>query len=152
VRDVADDASAKQRADVYAVLVELGINADAEPDRLLEAWNKVDLLKTDTRARVENESARESSRPCLVSAAAGLGLKKLLGEIETRLNRSRTTVDLALGHDDGALSNWVYENCEVLQRSDLGDGVTQLRVRVAPEKRHVLARLAGPARLTLAVE
>jgi GTP-binding protein HflX len=152
VRDVADEASANQRADVYAVLAELGIDADAEPDRLLEAWNKADLLEADTRARVENEAARKSSRPCLVSAAAGLGLKKLLGEIETRLNRSRTTVDLSLGPDEGALSNWIYENCEVLQRSDLGDGITQLRIRVAPEKRHVLARLAGPARLALAAE
>jgi GTPase len=152
VRDIADEASANQRTDVHAVLAELGIDAGAEPDRLLEAWNKVDLLDANTRARILNEAARESPRPCVVSAVTGFGLKELLGEIETRLNRSRTTLDLALGPEEGALSNWIYENCEVLERSDLGDGATRLRIRIAPEKRYVLARLAGPARLTLAAE
>jgi len=52
--------------------------------------------------------------------------------------------------DEGALSNWIYENCEVVQRSDLGDGVTHLRIRVASEKHHWLQRLAGAARLRIA--
>jgi hypothetical protein len=34
----------------------------------------------------------------------------------------------------------------------VGEGVTALRIRVAPEKRERLARLAGPARLKLAAE
>jgi GTP-binding protein HflX len=150
VRDIADEASANQRTDVHEVLAELGIDAGAEPDRLLEAWNKADLLDADTRARVLNEAARELPRPCVVSAVTGFGLKKLLGEIETRLNRSRTMLDLVLGPEEGALSNWIYENCEVLGRSDLGEGATRLRIRIAPEKRYVLARLAGPARLLAA--
>ena len=56
---------------------------------------------------------------------------------------TRDTLDLVLQPDEGALSNWIYENCEVIDRSDLGDGVTHLRIRVAPEKRYRLARLAG---------
>jgi GTPase len=50
------------------------------------------------------------------------------------------------------LSNWIYENCEVVERSALGEGITALRIRVAPEKRQRLARLAGAARLRLAAE
>jgi GTP-binding protein HflX len=50
------------------------------------------------------------------------------------------------------LSNWIYENCEVVARSALGEGITSLRIRVAPEKRERLARLAGPARLRLAAQ
>jgi GTP-binding protein HflX len=38
----------------------------------------------------------------------------------------------------------------VVERSDVGDGITHLRIRVAPEKRYRLARLAGPARLGVA--
>ena len=82
-----------------------------------------------------------------MSAVTGEGLKTLLSEIESRLNRTRDTVDLDLQPEEGALSNWIHENCEVIERSDLGDGVTHLRIRIAPEKRHRLARLAGPARL-----
>ena len=57
------------------------------------------------------------------------------------------TLDLELQPQEGALSNWIYENCEVVERSDLGDGVTHLRIRVPQEKRHRLARLAGAGRI-----
>ena len=147
VRDIADEASAQQRTDVNAILSELGLDAEAEPSRLLEVWNKADRLDAATRARLKNEAARDPSHPCLVSAVTGEGLTALLAEIETRLNRARDTLDLELQPQEGALSNWIYENCEVVERSDLGDGVTHLRIRVPPEKRHRLARLAGAGRI-----
>jgi GTP-binding protein HflX len=147
VRDIADEASAQQRTDVNDILGELGVDAEAESGRLLEVWNKSDRLDAGTRARLRNEAARDPTHPCLVSAVTGEGLTTLLSEIETRLNRTRDTIDLDLQPEEGALSNWIHENCEVIERSDLGDGITHLRIRIAPEKRHRLARLAGPARL-----
>jgi GTPase len=152
VRDIADDASVHQRADVNAILAELGVDAEAEPRRVLEVWNKSDRLDAAMRTRLENEAARDPCHPCLVSAVTGDGLAALLGEIETRLNRARDTLDLALQPDEGALANWIHENCEVVERSDLGDGVTLLRLRVAPEKRHRLQRLVGAQRLHIAAE
>jgi GTPase len=152
VRDIADEASASQRTDVNEVLAALGIDADAEPVRLLEVWNKADLLDEATRTRIDNEAARDPEHPCLVSAVSGFGLEALLGEIETRLNRSRDNVDLTLGPGEGALSNWIHENCEVVERNNLGDGLTHLRLRVAPEKRHRLELLAGAERVKLAAE
>jgi GTP-binding protein HflX len=148
VRDIADGATLSQREDVNAVLAELGINAEAEPERLMEVWNKADLLDADGLKRAEKEAKRAGA--ILVSATTGYGFKTLLAEIEKRLNRARDTIDIALQPEEGSLSNWIYENCEVVTRSDLGDGVTSLRIRVAPEKRERLARLAGPARLRAA--
>jgi GTP-binding protein HflX len=152
VRDIADEASASQRTDVNAVLAELGIDADGEPERLLEVWNKADLLDTPAQARVANEAARDPRHPCLVSAVSGSGLEGLLGEIETRLNRARQSIDLTLGPGEGALSNWIHENCEVIERGDLGDGLIHFRIRVAPEKRHRLELLAGADRVRHAAE
>jgi GTP-binding protein HflX len=152
VRDIADEATTHQREDVHGVLAGLGIDAAGEPGRLLEVWNKADLLDAETRARLLNEAARDPEKPCLVSAVTGAGLKELLAEIERRLARARSIVTVTLGPGDGALSNWIYENCEVLERTDLGDGAVSLRVRVPPEKRDKLTRLAGAARLSLAAE
>ena len=145
VRDIADVASASQRDDVNAVLAELGIEAEGEPDRVMEVWNKADLLDAAALKRIEKES--KGAGTVLVSAVTGYGLKMLLAEIERRLNRARDTLMIALKPEEGALSNWIYENCEVIEREDLGEGVTALRIRIAPEKRARLARLAGPARL-----
>jgi GTP-binding protein HflX len=152
VRDIEGETSRSQRADVNAILVELGIDPAAEPDRVLEVWNKADLLNADARIRVENEARRDPSSPILVSAVTGLGLGELLAEIERRLNRTRDTVDIEVRPEEGSLSNWIYENCEVVQRSNRGEGVVTLRIRIAPEKRHRLTKLAGPARLKLAAE
>ena len=150
VRDIADVASASQREDVNAVLAELGIEAEGEPDRVMEVWNKADLLDAVALKRIEKEA--KAAGTVLVSAVTGYGLKMLLAEIERRLNRARDTLEIALKPEEGALSNWIYENCEVIAREDLGEGVTALRIRIAPEKRDRLARLAGPARLKRAAE
>ncbi len=145
VRDIADEASTSQRQDVNRVLAELGINAEEEPERLMEVWNKADRLDPDTLRRIENEARRAGA--VVVSATMGYGLNTLLAEIEKRLNRARDTVEIAVRPEEGSLSNWIYENCEVVAREDLGEGMTSLRIRVAPEKRARLARLAGPQRL-----
>ena len=129
VRDIADEATTHQRADVNAVLAELGVDAAGEPGRLLEVWNKADLLDAGTSARLLNEAARDPENPCLVSAVTGEGLEELLAEIERRLGRARSTVT-DLDPEEGALSNWIHENCEVIERADLGDGAVSLRIRV----------------------
>jgi GTP-binding protein HflX len=87
-----------------------------------------------------------------VSAVTGEGLDALRREIERRLNLRRETIEIALKPEEGSLSNWIYENCEVITRRALGEGITSLRIRVPQEKRDKLARLAGPARLRLAAE
>jgi GTP-binding protein HflX len=148
VRDIADEASLSQREDVNAVLAELGIDAEEESERLMEVWNKADLLDAYGLQRAEKEAKRAGA--VLVSATTGYGRKALLAEIERRLNRARDTIEIAIRPEEGSLSNWIYENCEVVERSDVGEGVTSLRIRVAPEKRERLARLAGAARLRAA--
>ena len=150
VRDISDSATASQRADVNAVLADLGIHADEEPDRVLEVWNKADLLDPAALEHATNEAARHGA--ILVSAVSGEGLDTLLTEIETRLNKRRQTLDIVVQPQEGALSNWIYENCEVIARADVGDGATSLRIRVAPEKRDKLARVAGASRLQTAAE
>ena len=150
VRDIAGVATASERADVIAVLAELGIEAEAEPDRVMEVWNKADLLDEAACRRAKGEAARAAA--VLVSATTGYGQDALRAEIERRLNRRNETVEIALRPEEGALAHWIHENCEVIVRRGLGEGVTSLRIRVAPEKRERLARLAGPARLKLAAE
>ena len=150
VRDIADHASSSQRADVIAVLEGLGIAAEAEPDRIIEVWNKADLLDDVALKRLDGEAHRAGA--ALVSAVKGFGLDTVRAAIEKKLNRARETIEIRLKPDEGSLSNWIYENCEVVARLALDDGITALRIRVPPEKRDRLARLAGPARLRLAAE
>ena len=146
VRDIADKTSSSQRTDVNAVLAELGIDAEGEPDRLIEVWNKADLLDEVALRRAANEAKRAGA--ILVSAVTGEGLEALRREIERRLNLRRETIEIALKPEEGSLSNWIYENCEVVARKDVGEGITALaHSRVAGETRE-----ARPPGWTCAVE
>ena len=133
-----------QRTDVNAVLAELGVDAEGEPGRLLEVWNKADLLDAATRS-----AGSRTRRRAIRRILPGLGRDRRGPRDAARRDRDagsiarRDTIEIALQPEEGSLSNWIYENCEVVERSELGDGVTALRIRVAPEKRDRLARLAG---------
>jgi len=150
VRDIAATTSGSERADVNTVLSQLGIEAEAEPGRLMEVWNKADLLDDTAFRRAKSEAPR--AKAVLVSAMTGYGLDALRAEIERRLNLRSETIEIALKPEEGALAHWIHENCEVIARRGTGEGITALRIRVASEKRERLARLAGPARLKLAAE
>ncbi|WP_238181782.1 GTPase HflX, partial [Methylobacterium trifolii] len=158
VRDVSHVDSEAQAEDVGSVLRELGIETTA--DRIIEVWNKADLLDADERTRLSNlsghrdgqgRSDRDSAAPVLVSSLTGEGLSALTARIEARIARHRSTFAVILGPEDGASVNWLYENAEVLDRRMEEGGAQHLAVRIAPEKEpRFLNRFAGARRLSRA--
>ena len=102
------------------------------------------------RARAEAKRADA----VLVSAVSGFGLDALLAAIERRLDRRRQTLEIVLKPEEGR-SRIGSIRSRIARWSPVrtsASGVTALRIRIAPEKRERLARLAGPARLKLAAE
>ena len=132
VRDISHEDTDAQSADVEAILTGLGIDA-SDHRRLLEVWNKLDLLDADRASLVTNAARRRGAndtRPILVSALTGEGEDRLTAAIEDRLAEGRPVLDLALDPTDGQGLAWLYEHVEVLSRED-GDEAILLRVRVA---------------------
>ncbi|WP_238254084.1 GTPase HflX, partial [Methylorubrum podarium] len=152
VRDVSHGDTQAQAEDVEGVLRELGIEPDAE--RIIEVWNKADLLDEGERTRLVNLSAAHrgaGAAPILVSALTGEGLPALAERIEAQVARARSTFAVTLPPEDGAALNWLYENAEVLDRQSETGGAIALTIRIAPEKeprflnRFVAAqRIGGP--------
>jgi GTP-binding protein HflX len=133
VRDIAHPDSEAQRADVERVLAELGINAE-QPGRVLEIWNKIDLLDAEKTMAVLNAARRQPAKtqPIIISALTGQGGDELIARLEARLAAERIVLDLRLDPDDGRGRNWLYEHTEVLSRSEAPDGSISLTVRAAP--------------------
>ena len=65
VRDISHPDSDAQKHDVEKVLDELGIDAEQRAARMLEVWNKCDLLGADELATVTGERRPERRRPRL---------------------------------------------------------------------------------------
>jgi GTP-binding protein HflX len=145
VRDIAHPESAAQRADVLAVLHELGV-ADTLEHTMIEVLNKTDLLDSQAREQLLRQAARDP-QVVAVSAATGEGCESLLQAIDHRLTAHRQVVDVRLRHRDGSVIAWLYDHGEVLGRRDDGE-FSYLRVRLDPADVNRLQRLRAEVERT----
>ena len=147
VRDIAHEDAQAQSADVEQILASLGIETENQ-DRLIEVWNKIDQINDVTRENLHAviDARGDKNIPIMVSAVTGEGIDRLLQAIETRLAQGRTLLTLDVAGEDGSGLNWLYENTEIMRRSDNDDGSMHLELRVATSRMEQLARrfnLAG---------
>jgi GTPase len=125
---------------VVEILADLGVERDDA--RVVEVWNKIDLLDETRRERVAQASG--AAQAIAVSATTGEGLQDLLAEIERRISGPLRTVELSLGPAEHGQLDWIYRHAQIVRRIDRDDGGTELRVR-APDTtcRLMLERLAA---------
>lgn len=139
VRDIAHPDTEAQRADVEAVLTEIGV---AEDTPRIEAWNKLDLLDAPRREDVMEEAARRDD-VVAVSALTGEGVEHLLGEVAAKLTAGHRRYRITLDPADGAAAAWLHQHGDVLDRIVEGDAALY-EVRMAPaDYERFMTRLAG---------
>jgi GTP-binding protein HflX len=126
VRDMAHPESAAQRQDVLEVLRSLELGELEDEGRLLEFWNKLDLLPAEDRAQLRSAAERQPATVC-GSALAGEGIAALLALLDRSLAATAQVVELELDSADGERLAWLYRHGTVLERRD-GDGRTRLKV------------------------
>jgi len=140
VRDIASASSEAQRAEAVRVLTEIGIDAQEQAKRVIEVWNKADLLGPDERQRLSRRASDGMPPAALVSAAKGEGIIELARLIRQRLQQQTHTRDVVVDHGNGSLIHWLYENTEILDRRDYHDGSLHFQVRVPSEREGDLDR------------
>jgi GTP-binding protein HflX len=135
VRDVSHGETEAQAGDVAVVLRELGIDPD-DTRRIIEVWNKADLLSPEERERLAAASVRpeEERRPVLISALTGEGIEELLLTIEHHLALGRLTYQVDVAPEDGQGLAWLHENTEILERQTKENGHSVLHVRLVAGK------------------
>jgi GTP-binding protein HflX len=134
VRDIAHADSEAQKADVEAVLADLGLAVEPDDEAApLQVLNKIDLLEPEPREVLLAQTARQPNSVA-VSAATGAGMERLLETIETRLARHERLVDLEVDLGDGAELAWLYRHGRVVERRDEGQ---RARLRVSFNSRNL---------------
>ncbi|HXE17385.1 MAG TPA: GTPase HflX [Stellaceae bacterium] len=134
VRDLNHPDTEAQRADVHAVLEELGLG-DKLLNGTIEALNKIDLLDDERRNALTNQMRRNgaATEAVAVSAVTGEGTADLLALIDARMAHDRDVVELDVKMSDGAGLAWLYAHGEVLRRKDdERGGEAHLAVRLSP--------------------
>ncbi|MFZ1814416.1 MAG: GTPase HflX [Rhizobiaceae bacterium] len=140
VRDIADPDSQAQAQDVYTILSQLGVEQQGH-DRVIEVWNKTDLLEPESLAAMRAVKTAQRS-PVLVSALTGEGVDGLLAAIETGLASGEDQFNLVLGVTDLGRLPWIYENTQVIERKNRKDGSVALKLRGSQTVRNKLSAMA----------
>jgi len=141
VRDIASPDSAAQAKDVEAVLEQIP-TPEGKTRRILEVWNKIDLLEPETRETVVGQAerlAREGSAVA-VSAWTGEGIEALRETIAALIDDDPET-QLTVEPHRGDLLAWLYANGRVTGRETDDDGRVHLTVRLHPAALGRLERL-----------
>ena len=139
VRDVAHSDAEAQGRDVEDVLGQLGID-ELRRARMIEVWNKIDLLDAEAGAIAKHLAARSEHNVVMLSAMTGEGGVRLLELLDAVLASGEREMAVRVLPEDGAELHWIYQNAEVLNRRDEEDGSTFLRIRLPESKLGNLAR------------
>jgi GTP-binding protein HflX len=130
IRDASHPETEGQKADVEAVLENLGLERLGE--RMIEVLNKIDRIEPEARAALL-EQAKRHHPAVAISAITGEGCDQLIAAIEARLGDRLLTLTYRLGHEQGAAAAWLYQHGEVVARKD-EDAYSALTVRLTPEE------------------
>ena len=125
VRDIASADSEAEAEDVRQVLAELGAGENAG-QRVVEVWNKIDLLSDEARMLVAARARKALAIP--VSAATGEGREALVARLAELVDEG-PILTIALESSDGEGLAWLYRHGRVIDRRD-EDGDIVLRARL----------------------
>jgi GTP-binding protein HflX len=144
VRDIASEETDAQAADVRAVLDRLGVDMDER--RILEVWNKADLVPAEERERLAGDARRAHPPAILLSAATGQGTDALLEAIAGLVDET-PPLEAHVPAGDGKAIAWLYRNGRVMDRAPEPDGGVRLAVRLSPQAVGQFEQLFPEARL-----
>ena len=149
IRDIANPDSDGQKAQVLRILEELGLiggGAEEAPVRIIEVWNKWDLLNQDRARELEQVLDQRSGEIIIpVSALTGEGCDHLL-EVTGRLLTSDARLhEFLLPARAGKQLAWLHANGEVVGDVDAGEGEDgpqrRLKVMLTPRDLGRFSRL-----------
>lgn len=133
IRDMSNPEADAQGRDVEQVLKV--ILPELDRARMIEVWNKIDLIDPDAREILATRAIlhKGETKPYMVSAITGEGIDALLQSIASKVDEDGTELDIVLKPSQGNLMAWVYQNGRVLDRFDHDDGRVQLHVKLSDQ-------------------
>ena len=138
VRDIANPASAAQKAEVLAILTDLGVfEGEGGESRIpvVEAWNKLDLLESMPREELL-EVADNDPNVVALSALSGEGCDVLMERLGALLTEGAQTVPFDLSPADGRRIAWLHAHAEIIAEDDMpsddGEPLRRIVARISP--------------------
>ena len=135
---------------VRTVLDELGAGEEAG-QRMLEVWNKIDLLPAETREFLAARAARSEAGAVAVSAATGEGIERLTERLAALVDEG-PLLTLALDAADGEGLAWLYRHGRVVSREPDEEAGVIVTAKLDPAALARFERLRPHALMAAAAE
>lgn len=129
VRDIAHPQTEAEKADVLETLKQLGIDVEGD-QKIIEVWNKIDLLPDEERLRCINIAERTEDIIAL-SALTGAGVEDLRVSLIKHFQESFITAQFTLDYKAGDVVSWIHDHSAVLKREDQENGIF-LKIKALP--------------------
>jgi GTPase len=145
IRDIFDDETNAQAHDVESILRSLGVEPN-DPARLIEVWNKVDLLDPQSLQSAHiltGEQGSSGPQKIPLSAVTGQGIPQLLAAIETKLTGIAQEFECLVDVQYLGKLDWIYRNSVVLERIDNEDGTVSLKIRTSKQTQMEIEKKLG---------
>ncbi len=139
LRDISDPDTAAQSEDVEQILHDLGVDPK-DTRRVVEVWNKIDLLSEADRERLLDVGRAAGHEPIAISAVTGEGIAPLLARIEEHVAGATTEIEVTLSPAQLSSLDWLYRNGDVTAREDGEDGSVTLTLIVTHASREAIER------------
>lgn len=126
VRDISHSETDAQRDDVLQILRDLGVLDDddaANQPRMLEVWNKIDLLDAEKR---EDLSAlvQRNDNVLMISAQTGEGVDAFKAHLSALIAKGNLVRSVRLKASDGAALAWLHARGTITSQNVDEDLVT----------------------------
>lgn len=110
VRDISHSESDAQRDDVLQILRDLGVlddNDAGNQPRMLEVWNKIDLLDAEKREDLSSLVQRNDDL-LMISAQTGEGVDAFKAHLSALIAKGNVVRSVRLKASDGAALAWLH--------------------------------------------
>jgi GTP-binding protein HflX len=118
IRDITHPETEEQRADVLAILEDLGVGEDR---KVIEVWNKIDRLDAEARAPLQVAASRLEDT-VVASAMSDEGLHDLVAAVGQALDTDRMEAKVHVRHEDGRRRAWLFEQGVVTDEREVEGG------------------------------
>jgi GTP-binding protein HflX len=126
VRDISHPETDAQREDVLQILRDLGVLDDTQSGhqpRMVEIWNKLDLLDDERRSELSGIAARDDDI-LMISAETGEGIEAFKALLTARIAQGNDLRTVTLRTDNGAALAWLHGRGVVSSQHVEGDIVS----------------------------
>jgi GTPase len=131
VRDIADKNTDMQFKQVNSILNSLGVETEMNK-KLIEVYNKIDLLSGDQLEMLKNKANRENNF-FLVSSTKNIGIEELINGVGKILNKDLINEVIKIGFDKSYVRSKLYQS-SVIQSEKLCEDGYEIMVRWSKRK------------------